>query len=1110
MKKIICLILSLLFLLGAFFGCTKNPDENLLPESTEDESTEKATQNKPNNNTEVIKPEFDVFDDPEQMPSTVEIENVRVQLLSDTLVRIEMKGYKGFENRASLNVVNRVNWEKIPYTMQKGNGETVINTEKYSVHIPDGLSENPDGAYIVDKNGNEIWKYIGNPDTNVYLPSPSDELKSWYFNDGPRVIPSKNGYTPLGGTSRTNGWDLGNDATDLYVFLPDGSYETFVKDYISLTGPSEMVTLNMLGYWDSRYYAYSAETALQQIKDYQEKGYSIDVLVIDTDWRKSNGTNGIGYEINKELFPDMAAFLEEAHKLGVTVTFNDHPEPVKGTDSLLSKNEVEYRNKNIKLMLDRNWTTSLKPIANGISIYATGMYAYQWMTEDYYESITDVDEYARRALIMANVDGIQNGTLKYAPEVSSHRYSIQWTGDIGISSEDIADEIFNSVYGGAVMGLPYVSADIGGHFDYDSRGDREDVYARWMQFGALSPICRVHCNVTMGGRMPWLFGKTAEDISHTYLDMRYRLLPLYYSLAHENFVTGLPIVRRLDILYPQYAEASRNDQYLLGENILVAPLNESFDKNEDYTFVANDGTPGLKGEYFKNENLEGTPAYVQYDERVYFDWEKGGPEKLGVTDNFSIRWEGKVNVGEKDLILRVAADDGIAVWIDGEKITAAVNEGDYTRPDGWDTYNQTYMSGILKAGTVHDIKIEYFESRYDAYIEVEGLNGAGASREVFLPDGEWMDIWTGKTYAGPGTITVTHGIETSPVFVRMGSVIALADNGKNTAETDWSHLTLDVYPSVSNGSSQTIYEDDTKTVGYKDGQFRTTEITLAPFGDGKSVELKINPAQGSFTGDLAFEERDYTLRIHGREGFGALNGVTLNGEPLSFKVIEKDTDGDPFANEGGSRDAVIYECTFKAGVYEESKLVIGFDSAAEDKVNTGYNNKAVDFSIKMNEKTKAQMNIDLDETGTKDWLTVDADDHNNSVSKENGNGLIYSFTKYGDSSAYQESYSLTYEDANGTKTENRAVLLRAGMSAVLKTGTEKNCYKLYVGGYKAIAKLTVRDRAGNVKTYDFGDMNANFYKEVIIECTSEQDSELYIEYSLVCGNNVTLAAVTAS
>ena len=34
-------------------------------------------------------------------------------------------------------------------------------------------------------------------------------------------------------------------------------------------------------------------------------------------------------------------------------------------------------------------------------------------------------------------------------------------------------------------------------------------------------------------------------------------------------------MRRTDILYPEYVEASNNDQYMLGDYILVAPISEA-------------------------------------------------------------------------------------------------------------------------------------------------------------------------------------------------------------------------------------------------------------------------------------------------------------------------------------------------------------------------------------------------------------------------------------------------------------------------------------------------------------------------------------------------------
>ena len=51
---------------------------------------------------------------------SVVVGKVRVQLLSETLVRIEDEYENGFEDRASYIVQNRQNWYKIDYTVEDG------------------------------------------------------------------------------------------------------------------------------------------------------------------------------------------------------------------------------------------------------------------------------------------------------------------------------------------------------------------------------------------------------------------------------------------------------------------------------------------------------------------------------------------------------------------------------------------------------------------------------------------------------------------------------------------------------------------------------------------------------------------------------------------------------------------------------------------------------------------------------------------------------------------------------------------------------------------------------------------------------------------------------
>ena len=849
-----------------------------------------------------FEPRYDPAKYSEGLPAHVIENKVRVELLSDTLVRIETKGPKGFENRPSFTVTRRTGWPDVAYTTSAEDGYIVISTAGYRVCVPEN-AESAEGCLITDADGEALWRFAGDTDTNLYLPDPSDELKSWYFCDAPRIIPSEKGYQP-GALTAHNGWDLNNKAQDVFVFLPGGDYRTFTADFVELTGRSEMLPLTMLGFWDSRYYEYTEATALQQIDDYRDRGYPLDMLVIDTDWRTTQ--SGTGYTVNKDDIPDLRRLADAAHEKGVSLIFNDHPEPLWGTDDLLDASEVLYRNLGLKSILkqgldwwwyDRNWWTTLKPADPELSPYVSGMYVYHEITKDYYESAAKKGEAARRPALMANVDGIGNGSLEYPSELAAHRYSLQWTGDIGTSDAALAQEIDHMVFGGARMGLPYMSSDLGGHTSEVTSG----MYARWLQYGALSPIMRVHCTKPYS-RMPWLYGDRLEGVAHTYIDMRYRLLPLFYALSHENYETGLPMVRRLDIDYPQYAEASRNDEYLLGKDLLVAPLAQDMASATDYAFTCGDQA-GLKAEYYANETFSGEPEVVRYEPTIRHDWVFAAPDGLSVSDYFTARWTGKISVGSDPVCFRVMSDDGFRLWIDDELVI-----------DAWDVYDKTFTTDFLPANSEHTIRAEYFDGNNHAHIYFDVLADGNVTRDVFLPDGDWIDVWTGERYTGPATITVAHGLDTSPIFVRAGSVGILADNMESTAAGDWSHLTLDVYPAADADASSTLYEDDCETVAYKDGLFRTTKVTLT--GDGAAQTLTVEPAEGGFSGARAFTKRTYTVRIHS----DAPVSPALNGEPVECVKLARDPAAAPFAVSGGAADGDVYTFTFTADVGERSEI----------------------------------------------------------------------------------------------------------------------------------------------------------------------------------------------
>jgi alpha-glucosidase len=120
-----------------------------------------------------------------------------------------------------------------------------------------------------------------------------------------------------------------------------------------------------------------------------------------------------------------------------------------------------------------------------------------------------------------------------------------------------------------LSGVAFTGSDVGG---YAGRATPE-LYARWMQLGALSPFFRTHCSREGDRQEPWCFGPEVEAISREAIRERYALLPYLYSLAFEASRTGAPLLRPL--LW-EFQEDPRThaveDQALLGPWLMAAPV----------------------------------------------------------------------------------------------------------------------------------------------------------------------------------------------------------------------------------------------------------------------------------------------------------------------------------------------------------------------------------------------------------------------------------------------------------------------------------------------------------------------------------------------------------
>jgi beta-glucosidase len=132
---------------------------------------------------------------------------------------------------------------------------------------------------------------------------------------------------------------------------------------------------------------------------------------------------------------------------------------------------------------------------------------------------------------------------------------------------------------------------------------------------------------------------------------------------------------------------------------------------------------GLKGEYFRNRELQGPPALTRVDARVDFRWYRGAPTSEGVArgeippeqalpnDEFSVRWTGQLTPpvsGRYEIV--ATGDDGFRVFLDGKAIL-----------EEWTVHPRALAKSAavdLEAGKAYDLRVEYFESIRDSEIRL--------------------------------------------------------------------------------------------------------------------------------------------------------------------------------------------------------------------------------------------------------------------------------------------------------------------------------------------------------------------------------------------------------
>ena len=389
------------------------------------------------------------------------------------------------------------------------------------------------------------------------------------------------------------------DRQDLYFFGYGHDYKQALGDYVKVAGRIPLPPRFAFGAWWSRYWDYTDQELDELVNGFHQDNVPLDVLVIDMGWHisreqleatgqvdQSNHNLGwSGYTWNPVLFPDPDDFLKKIHAEGLKTTLNLHPAsgvqpwekeypamaramgidpatrkyiPFDITDKKFAANYMSVMHHPLeKQGIDFWWLDWQQEQKTSI----TGVMPTWWLN---YVHFTDQQREGKRPLLFHRWGGLGN-----------HRYQIGFSGDSRTSWEMLAFQPWFTATA-ANVGYAYWSHDIGGHIP----GVVEpELYTRWVQFGALSPILRTHTTKNPDGeRRVWAYPEPYSDVLRAAFQLRYALEPYTYTEARRTYDTGVAFVRPLYYDWPQADDAYQaRGEYRFGDQMLAAPVTAAAD-----------------------------------------------------------------------------------------------------------------------------------------------------------------------------------------------------------------------------------------------------------------------------------------------------------------------------------------------------------------------------------------------------------------------------------------------------------------------------------------------------------------------------------------------------
>ncbi len=445
-----------------------------------------------------------------------------------------------------------------------------------------------------------IYDYDMHHGDNQTMPLFISTMGRYIWCETPMIVHIENGELDLSARSEIILVNAGKTLKDAYLCASRAHF-AFNGD----TPPLKFFESAQYNSWMELDYHQNQEAILKYAHAIVDNGYEAGVLMIDEGWHTRYGL----WEWDFIKFPDPKAMIEELHSLGFKVMlwvvplvtadgqafgmnyfpYLNHLEGACGdkkyflrTDdgrpalvewwngfsailNMCNPDDREFLDSRLRRLIDEYGVDGFKFDGGNISMYDQSSIVNGTQSKYTPDELNIAwNEFGTRYEYHEYKDTFKGGGKAVIQRLQDRRHS--WT-EHGITT------IIPSALLQGLIGHPFICPDmIGGgewSFNYlpDFKCDQE-LFVRMAQLSALFPMMQFSW-------APWRM--LDEDHARLCLEsarLHKELAPYIVRLVKESAVSGEPILRHMEYSYPHNGYAKINDQFLLGEDILVAPVVE--------------------------------------------------------------------------------------------------------------------------------------------------------------------------------------------------------------------------------------------------------------------------------------------------------------------------------------------------------------------------------------------------------------------------------------------------------------------------------------------------------------------------------------------------------